>query len=330
MPDHPPTNDGSWRHQLGSPDFPPEPDRYHLYVGLFCPFAHRVLLTRELKGLQRFLPVSIVKPYPKEGGGWRFPATDEEHPGSTVDHLFQSKFLHDLYFKSDSTYQGKYSVPVLWDKKTNQIVNNESEDIMRMLNTAFNDFLPSNDTARRELDFYPSDLRPLIDEISSWMMPNLNSGVYRAGFAETQESYEENCRIVFATLDRLETRLSNQPRNIYMLGSRITEIDLKLYTTLVRFDAIYQQHFKLMMGSIRHNYPHLHRWLKHMYWKVVGVKETTDFKHIKENYSKSHADVNPKAITPLGPDPNIEDWTEEDEQWRREAERDSEGLRGHM
>ncbi|KAI4252306.1 MAG: hypothetical protein L6R42_008014, partial [Xanthoria sp. 1 TBL-2021] len=232
MPDHPPTKDGSWRHQLGSPDFPPEPDRYHLYVGLFCPFAHRVLLTRELKGLQQFLPMSIVKPYPKEGGGWRFPSTDEEYPGSTVDHLFHSRFLHDLYFRSDSKYEGKYSVPLLWDKKTNQIVNNESEDIMRMLNTVFNDFLPANETARRELDFYPLDLRPQINEISSWMMPNLNSGVYRAGFATTQESYEENCRIVFSTLDRLESHLSNQPRNIYVLGSHITEIDLKLYTTL--------------------------------------------------------------------------------------------------
>ncbi|KAL8875619.1 MAG: hypothetical protein Q9198_006047 [Flavoplaca austrocitrina] len=330
MPVHPPTQNGSWRHQLGSPDFPPEPDRYHLYVGLFCPFAHRVLLTRELKGLQQFLPISIVKPYPKEGGGWRFPSTDEEYPGSTVDHLFHSEFLHDVYFRSDTEYEGKYSVPVLWDKKTNQIVNNESEDIMRMLNTAFNDFLPAHDTARRELDFYPSPLRPQINEISSWMMPNLNSGVYRAGFATDQESYEKNCRIVFATIDRLESYLSDHPRNIYVLGPHITEIDLKLYTTLVRFDVIYQQHFKLMIGSIRHNYPHLHRWLKHMYWNVAGVKETTDFKHIKENYSKSHADVNPRAITPLGPDPNIERWTEEDEQWRKDREQGPESLKGHM
>ncbi|KAL8727700.1 MAG: hypothetical protein Q9166_005873 [cf. Caloplaca sp. 2 TL-2023] len=320
MPDNPPTEDGNWRHQLGSPDFPPEPDRYHLYVGLFCPFAHRVLLTRELKGLQTFLPMSIVKPYPKEGGGWRFPATDDEYPGSTVDHLFHSRFLHDVYWKSDPDYQGKYSVPMLWDKQTNQIVNNESEDIMRMLNNVFNDFLPADNTTQRELNFYPSDLQAQIDDINSWMMPNLNNGVYKAGFATTQETYDENCLIVFSTLNRLETHFSEHPDYIYILGPRITEIDLKLYTTLVRFDPIYQQHFKLMIGSIRHNYPRLHRWLKHMYWKVPGVKETTDFKHIKENYSKSHAGINPRAITPLGPDPYVEAWTEEDEVWRRERE----------
>ncbi|KAL8818321.1 MAG: hypothetical protein Q9223_003025 [Gallowayella weberi] len=320
MPDHPPTEDGSWRHQLGSPDFPPDPDRYHLYVGLFCPFAHRVILTRQLKGLQQFLPMSIVKPFPKEGGGWRFPATNDEYPGSTIDHLFHSRFLHDVYHRSDPKYEGKYSVPMLWDKKTNQIVNNESEDIMRMLNTVSNQFLPPENTAQRELNFYPPDLKHHIDDINSWMMPNLNYGVYKAGFATIQESYDENCRIVFTTLDRLESQLSSHPKNIYILGHRITEVDLKLYTTIVRFDTIYQQHFKLMIGSIRHNYPFLHRWLKHMYWKVAGVKETTDFKHIKENYSKSHAGINPRAITPLGPEPYVEAWTEEDESWKRESE----------
>ncbi|KAI4129595.1 MAG: hypothetical protein LQ338_002169 [Usnochroma carphineum] len=317
MPNHPPTEDGSWRHQLRSSKFPVEADRYHVYVGLFCPFAQRVLVTRELKGLAQYLPLSIVKPYPKEGGGWRFPSTEDEYPGSTVDHLFHSKFLHEVYLKSDPGYKGKYSVPVLWDKKTNQIVNNESEDIMRMLNTAFNDLLPPNATAQRELNFYPEELRPQIDDINSWMMPDLNAGVYKAGFANDQQTYETNCRIVFDSLDRFEAHLSENPHNIFILGP-MTEIDIKLYTTLVRFDTIYQQHFKLMIGSIRHNYPHLHRWLKHLYWKVPGVRETTDFKHIKENYSKSHADINPKAITPLGPDPDVEAWTEEDEVWRKE------------
>ncbi|KAI4247272.1 MAG: hypothetical protein L6R40_001615 [Gallowayella cf. fulva] len=320
MPHHPPTDDGSWRHRLEPPSFPPEPDRYHLYLAFFCPFAHRVLLTRELKGLQHFLPMSIMKPYPKEGGGWRFAATDDEYPGSTIDHLFHSKFLHEVYHRSDPKYEGKYSVPMLWDKKTNQIVNNESEDIMRMLNTAFNHYLPPNKTAQRELNFYPSHLQHQIDEINSWMMPNLNYGVYKAGFATTQASYEEHCRIVFSTLDRLESHLSDNPNNMYILGQDITEIDLKLYTTLIRFDTIYQQHFKLMIGSIRHNYPRLHRWLKHLYWKVPGVKETTEFKHIKENYSKCQAGINPRAITPLGPDPDIESWTEEDERWRSERQ----------
>ena len=310
MSNHPPTDNGSWRHRLGTPSFPVEPDRYHLYVGLFCPFAHRAIIVRELKGLQKLLPMSIVKPYPKDNGGWRFPATDDEYPGSTVDHIFHSHFLHDLYFKSNPEYKGKYSVPVLWDKKTNQIVNNESEDIMRMLNHAFDDYLPEADD-KRTLDTYPPELRGKIDEVNSWMMPNLNTGVYKAGFANTQEDYEKNCRIVFETLDRLE-KMVTESSTFFVLGTtQPTEVDIKLYTTLVRFDTIYQQHFKLMLRSVRHGYPGLNRWLKNMYWNIPGIKETTNFKHIKENYSKSHGDINPKAITPLGPEPEVEPWTEE-------------------
>ena len=308
MPNHPPT-DSSWRHQLGTPSFPVEPDRYHLYVGLFCPFAHRVIIARELKGLQKFLPMSIVKPYPKDNGGWRFPTTDEEYPGSTIDHLFHSKFLHEVYFKSDADYKGKYSVPVLWDKKTNQIVNNESEDIMRMLNHTFDDYLPEGDE-RGNLDTYPSELRERINDVNSWMMPNLNNGVYKTGFANTQEDYEKNSRIVFETLDRLEKMAAESSTSYILSTPHLTEIDIKLYTTVIRFDTIYQQHFKLMVRSIWHGYPNLNRWLKNMYWNVPGVKATTDFKHIKENYSKSHADINPKAITPLGPEPDVEPWTE--------------------
>ena len=316
MSNHPPSDgSGSWRHAIPSTTFPASPNRYHLYVGLFCPFAHRVLVTRELKGLQDVLPLSIVKPYPKNDGGWRFPANDEEYPGSTVDHLFHSKFLSEIYFRSDADYKGKYSVPVLWDKETNQIVNNESEDIMRMLNHAFDDFLPEDDP-RRALDFYPKELREKIDKVNSWMMPDLNNGVYKAGFAATQEDYNKACLNVFKTLDRLESMLYDHG-NLYILvvgnqqQQQPTELDIKLYTTLIRFDAIYQQHFKLMIRSIRHGYPHLHRWLKHFYWNLPGVKFTTDFRHIKENYSKSHTDINPKGITPLGPEPDVEPWTEQ-------------------
>lgn len=318
MPNGPPSEDGSWRHVLGSAQFPAEPGRYHLYVGLFCPFAHRVILTRQLKGLQSVLSMDVVKPYPKEGGGWRFPETDDEYPDSTVDSLFGSKFLHDLYFRSDAAYKGKYSVPVLWDKRTNQIVNNESEDIMRMLNHAFDDCI-SPESPLRDLDFFPQELQQEIRDVSSWMMPDLNNGVYKAGFADTQEDYEKNCRIVFQTLDRLEEILA-EGQQIFLLGSmQPTEVDIKLYTTLIRFDAVYQQHFKLMIRSIRHGYPHLHRWLKNFYWNVQGVAETTNFKHIKENYTKSHKDINPKSITPLGPEPDIELWTAEDEAWKAEV-----------
>lgn len=317
MANHPPSDgSGSWRHTIPSAEFPAAPDRYHLYVGLFCPFAHRVIVTRELKGLQEILPMSIVKPYPKDGGGWRFPLTNEEYPGSTIDHLFHSKFLHEVYFRSDSEYKGKYSVPVLWDKKTNQIVNNESEDIMRMLNHAFDEFLPE-DSAKTKLDFYPQELREEINEVNSWMMPNLNNGVYKAGFAGNQEDYEKNCRIVFQTLDRLEGILATQDSLFVLATKWPTEVDIKLYTTLVRFDTIYQQHFKLMVRSVRHGYPRLNRWLKNFYWNPPGVKETTNFKHIKENYSKSHLDINPKSITPLGPEPDVEPWTQEDERWKK-------------
>ena len=316
MPNYTPTI-GSWRHSLGSPDFPVEPDRYHLYTGLFCPFAHRVIITRQLKGLQKYLSMDIVRPYPKEGGGWRFPKTEDEYPGATVDHLFHSHFLSEVYFKSLPEYEGKYSVPVLWDKKTNQIVNNESEDIMRMLNTAFNEYLHEGSEQQRR-NFYPPELQDKINEINSWMMPNLNEGVYKAGFARNQGDYDKHCPIVFETLDRLENMLDHS-HSIYVLGNSITEVDIKLYTTLVRFDTIYQQHFKLMLGSIRHNYPRMNRWLKNLYWNVPGIKETTDFKHIKENYSKSHPDINPKAITPMGPVPEVEPWTEADQIWRLEC-----------
>ena len=317
MPNIPPSQ-GAFRNVLESAEFPVERDRYHLYIGLFCPFAHRVFLTREMKGLQEFLPMSIVKPYPKNDGGWRFPKTDDEYPGSTVDHLFHSEFLHDVYFKSLANYEGKYSVPVLWCKKTSQIVNNESQDIMRMLNTAFNGFLPEG-SKERELDFYPPDLRSQIDEINPWLMSDLNEGVYKAGFAGTQEGYEKNAKIVFKTLDRLESIFKDHG-GPHVLGDRMTELDIKLYSTLVRFDPIYVQHFKLTIGTIRHNYPFLNRFLKNMYWNVKGTRATTDFKHIKENYSKCQVDVNPKGITPLGPFPEVEEWTAEDEKWRKGLE----------
>jgi len=317
MPNYSPTN-GSWRHSLGTSDFPVERDRYHLYVGLFCPFAHRVVITRQLKGLQKYLTMDVVRPFPKEGGGWRFPKTEDDYPGATVDSLFHSGFLSEIYFKSRPDYEGKYSVPVLWDKTTNQIVNNESEDIMRMLNTAFDEYLPDG-SEQRKLNFYPPELCDKINDINSWMMPDLNEGVYKAGFAATQEDYDTHYPTVFQTLDRLEHMLDDS-RSLFILGKQITEVDIKLYTTLVRFDSIYQQHFKLMLGSIRHNYPRLNRWLKNMYWNVPGIRETTDFKHIKENYSKSHPDINPKAITPMGPVPEVESWTEADQIWKAQRE----------
>lgn len=310
---------GNWEGLLGSEKFPVEKDRYHLYVAYFCPFAHRVLLTRQLKQLQESLPVDIVKPYPKAGGGWRFPKADGEYPGSTTDSLFHSAFLHEVYRRDSPEYDGPFSVPMLWDKRTGRIVNNESADIMRQLNTAFNDHLPL-DSPQRKFNFYPEDLRPQIDEANSWIVPNLNQGVYKTGFANDQETYDENVEIVFETLQRVSDVIASHPRTPFFLGKRLTELDIKLYATLIRFDTIYVQHFKCNLGTIRHDFPVINRYLKFLYWKVKGFKETTNFKHIKENYSKSHADINPKAITPRGPRPDIEAWTEEDEIWQSSLE----------
>jgi putative glutathione S-transferase len=303
---------GSFRATIPSKEHPAAADRYHLYVGLFCPFAHRVLITRHLKGLDKFLPLSVVKPYPKEDGGWRFPSSADEYPGATVDHLFNSKFLHEVYFRSAKDYSGKYSVPLLWDTQSNVAVNNESEDVMRFLNHGFDELL--DDNALKSIDLYPSDLRSQIDEINAWLVPELNTGVYKAGFAQDQASYDSAVVAVFKALDKLSDTLAAHGKP-YILGDRMTELDIKAYATLVRFDAIYVQHFKCNLRMIR-QYPTLNRYLKNLHWKE-GWKVTTDFKHIKENYSKSHSDVNPKAITPMGPDPNVEPWTDEDEKWRK-------------
>ncbi|KAL7918242.1 glutathione S-transferase [Trichoderma austrokoningii] len=299
----------SWHGVIKSKSqFPPEAGRYHLYVGLFCPFAHRALLVRYLKGLESLIDVSVVMPYPKGNGGragWRFPASNDEYAGATVDKLFGSKDLHELYFKADPEYKEiKYSVPVLWDTKEGTIVNNESAELLRWLPTAFEDILPRAGQ-KYELNLYPAHLRSQIDEISEWMQRDLNSGVYKAGFAETQEAYDENVPVIFAALNHLES-LIHRNGGPYILGSHLTELDIRAYTTIIRFDAIYVQHFKCNLGTIRTNYPVIHEWLKNLYWNVKGFKETTDFKHIKENYTKSHTKINPLAITPMGPYPEVE------------------------
>ena len=296
----------SWHGKI-TPDgpFTPDADRYHLYIGLFCPFAHRVNLVRHLYGLEETLGLSIVKPYPKgdENGwpGWQFPTTDDEYPGATVDHLFGSRYLHEVYFKADPGYKGRYSVPVLWDKKTNTIVNNESAEMLRWLPQAFR----SNSSGDQILDLYPEDLRSTIDEVSIWMQRDLNSGVYKAGFAASQEDYDKNVIPVFAALNKLEQVIASHG-GPYLLGERLTELDIRAYVTIVRFDAVYVQHFKCNLGIIRHDYPQINEWLKRLYWGVKGFKESTNFKHIKENYTKSHYDINPKAITPMGPWPDVE------------------------
>jgi len=292
--------------------FPPEAGRYHLYIGLFCPFAHRANLVRHLKGLADIIDISIVRPYPKGDDkgwpGWKFPTEKDSYEGATEDKIFGSEYLHEVYFRADKEYKGRYSVPVLWDKKTNTIVNNESAELLRWLPSAFNSILPPESA---KLDFYPEHLRSEIDAITPWMQSHINSGVYKAGFAPSQEVYDENVPRVFAGLNKIEAIIAENG-GPYVLGKELTELDLRLYPSIVRFDAAYVQHFKCDLGMIRHNYPMLHNWLKNLYWNVPGFNESTDFKHVKENYTKSHYGINPKGITPMGPWPYVEEGYEPD------------------
>ncbi|KAF1994272.1 hypothetical protein P154DRAFT_527179 [Amniculicola lignicola CBS 123094] len=291
--------------------FPPEKDRYHMYIGLFCPFAHRANLVRHVKHLTDIITLDVVKPYPKGKDGypgWQFPESNDEYPNATVDSLFGSKYLHELYFKADKDYKGKYSVPLLWDKKTNTIVNNESAELLRWLPTAFNSML---EPKIAEIDLYPTSLCAQIDEITPWMQSLINLGVYKAGFAPTQEGYEQGVIPLFAALNKLEALVAKNG-GPYILGKTLTELDLRAYATIVRFDSIYVQHFKTNLGTIRHDYPVLNNWLSNLFYNHQGFRESTDFKHIKENYTKSHFDINPLAITPLGPFPDVEEGYEED------------------
>jgi putative glutathione S-transferase len=288
-----------------------------------------IVLICSAKGLTDIIDISIVKPYPKGDDkgwpGWKFATADDPYEGATEDRLFGSKYLHEVYFRDNKDYKGRYSVPVLWDKQTNQLVNNESLEILRNFNTSFNSILPDE---YKKVDLYPEKLRKEIDEVGEWMQADLNTGVYKAGFAPDQATYDKNVIPVFQALNRLEEMLSKKG-GPYVLGSELTELDLRLYPTVIRFDTVYVQHFKCNLGMIRHDYPLLNEWMKNLYWNVPGFKETTNFRHIKENvgshsssllnrtdinrqYTKSHADINPKAITPMGPIPDIESGFEKD------------------
>lgn len=295
--------------------FLPESGRYHLYIGLFCPFAHRVNLMRKLKQLDRHaqIDISVVKPYPKGNDkgwpGWQFNVEGEDcYADATVDKLFGSRFLHEIYFKADEKYKGRYSVPVLWDKKLNTIVNNESAELLRDLQTCFDTLLPE---PIRQLNLYPQQARAEINRHEKWIQSDLNAGVYKTGFATTQEAYSANIPAVFAALNALE-KLTSRNGGPYILGKDMTELDIRAYATVVRFDTVYHQHFKCNLGEIRHCYPVLNNWLKNLYWNHEAFQDTTNFKHIKENYTKSHHDINPRSITPLGPWPDVESGYQED------------------
>lgn len=279
------TADGS-AGPTGRAGFQAESGRYHLYVSLACPWASRTLIMRQLKGLEDHISLSVVHPLMLEHG-WTF----DEAPGVIADSVNQSEFMYQVYLAADPNYSGRVTVPVLWDKKEQTIVSNESSDIIRMMNTAFND-LTGND-----LDFYPEHLQSEIDEMNAFIYPNINNGVYRAGFATTQEAYEEAVQELFAALDKLEGHLSNRD---YLVGDQLTEADIRLFTTLIRFDAVYYGHFKCSIKALR-EYPHLQAYTKRLY-QLKGFKETVNFDHIKQHYYGSHKTINPTGVVPMGPE----------------------------
>lgn len=276
----------NWVTADGSSGFRADAGRYHLYVSLACPWAHRTLIMRKLKGLEDAIPVSVVH-WHMGANGWEF----REAPGATGDRLFSADFLYEIYKKARTDYSGRVTVPVLWDKERGTIVNNESSEILRMLNKEFDEW------AKPALDFYPPALRREIDEINGLIYETVNNGVYKVGFATTQEAYEDAFRPLFATLDELDRRLAGQR---YLIGGQITEADWRLFTTLVRFDPVYFSHFKCNRRRIS-DYPHLWGYLCDLY-QVPGIAETVNLLHIKNHYYGSHKTINPLGIVPLGPD----------------------------
>jgi len=265
------TNDGP---------FLPEPNRYHLYVSLACPWAHRTLIFRKLKELESLIDVTVVHPHMLEKG-WRF---DKPEPLYGFDYMYQ------LYTKADANYSGRVTIPVLWDKNNHTIVSNESAEIIRMFNSAFNSLTGNHD------DYYPANLRSEIDAINSMVYEHINNGVYRCGFATTQEAYEQAFDALFAALDEVESRLARQP---YLVGEVLTEADWRLFTTLIRFDAVYYGHFKCNRQRIA-DYPHLSHYMQRLY-HIAGISESVDMWHIKQHYYYSHESINPTRIVPKGP-----------------------------
>lgn len=276
-----------WVTADGRSGFKAEAGRYHLYVSHACPWAHRTMIMRRLKGLEAAISVSVVHPLMPEES-WVF----GEYPGATRDHINQAHYLYENYLLADPEFKGLVTVPMLWDKQRNTLVNNESSEIIRMLNAEFNEFATHPDR-----DFYPEALREAIDEINQPIYDNVNNGVYRAGFATSQAAYERAFERLFTTLDDLEARLNTQR---YLLGSQITEADWRLFTTLVRFDAVYYNHFKTNKKRLL-DYPNLWAYTRDLY-QVAGVAETVNMDHIKYHYFASHTSINPTRIVPKGPD----------------------------
>lgn len=276
----------SWVTPDGSAGFAAERDRYHLYVSLACPWAHRTLLMRQLKGLENMIDVSVVHPLMLENG-WTF---DDSFPAATGDKLHQNEFLYQLYLHADKDYTGRVTVPVLWDKQQNTIVSNESADIIRMFNTAF------DGVGARAGDYYPPALRDKIDDLNGWIYDTVNNGVYKAGFATSQAAYDEAVTALFQSLSRLEQILG---QHRYLTGDTLTEADLRLWTTLVRFDPVYVTHFKCDRHRIS-DYLNLSGFLRDIY-QMPGIAETVNLAHIRHHYYCSHKTINPHGVISVGP-----------------------------
>jgi len=287
-------------------EFPAEKGRYHLYVSYACPWAHRTLIVRELKGLEEIIPFTSVH-WHMGDKGWRFATPDDnDAPGENVtpDPVGgHEKLVHlrDLYFSVDSQYKGRFTVPTLYDKIQKRIVSNESAEIIRMFYTEFDELLPQK---YRDVVLFPTELQKTIEETNSWTYDFINNGVYKTGFATTQEAMEKNLYPLFEHLDRVEKHLATSEGPFYF-GKNITEADVRLFTTIIRFDPVYVQHFKCNLRDIRSGYPAIHKWLRHLYWNNKAFSNTTEFTHIKKHYTKSHTQINPHSITPVGPLPHI-------------------------
>ncbi|WP_211829978.1 glutathione S-transferase family protein [Kistimonas asteriae] len=269
----------------GEGGFKAESGRYHLYVSLACPWAHRTLIFRKLKGLEPHISVSVVS-HDMLDNGWSF-NTEE---GSTGDTLQGFDYLHQVYTANKPDYSGRVTVPVLWDKQQGRIVSNESAEIIRMFNRAFNGLTGNTD------DYYPEHMATEIDAVNEWIYDSINNGVYRSGFATTQNAYEEAYNQLFKALDQLEDRLSQQR---YLIGETLTEADWRLFTTLIRFDAVYHGHFKCNRQRLE-DFPNISQYVRELH-QWPGVAETVDFHHIKRHYYFSHTMINPSRIVPVGP-----------------------------
>jgi putative glutathione S-transferase len=269
----------------GRGEFKAEPGRYHLYVSFACPWAHRTLIFRSLKGLGDAISVSVLHWFMGKHG-WSF----EEGPDVIPDSVNNAHFLSDIYVKSNPAYTGRVTVPVLWDKVRQQIVSNESSEIIRMMNSAF------DGVGAKPGDYYPLALREVIDYLNARIYSTVNNGVYRAGFATTQAAYDEAVKALFTSLDELEQHLATHR---YLCGDHLTEADWRLFTTLARFDLVYFAHFKCNLRPLV-SYPNLWAYTRELY-QYPGIKETTNFAHIRKHYYQSHESINPTRIVPVGP-----------------------------